>query len=199
MYNAYIQMIAGQLGQIVITESSGSIVQPDEGFERWCEITESLKQSGCTMHMVGNGASAMMASHMAADASKNGQIRARALNDAALMTAVANDIAYDEIFSMPLNRYANSGDVLVTISSSGNSPNIIRAIEQAKELNMTVITLSGMKPDNRSRSMGDLNFYVSAPTYGIVECAHQIVLHYWLDLYITKNIESSSPSLSLPF
>ena len=73
------------------------------------------------MFFVGNGASAMMASHMAADASKNGGFRAMAFNDQALMTAVSNDICYEQSFAMPLKRFANPGDMLVTISSSGNS------------------------------------------------------------------------------
>ena len=109
----------------------------------------------------------MMASHMAADASKNGGFRALAFNDQALMTAVSNDICYEQSFAMPLKRFANCGDVLVTISSSGNSPNVIAAIEAARELKLQVVTLSGMKQNNQSRKIGDLNFYVPAETYGL--------------------------------
>lgn len=198
MYKIYRTVLGERLAELKVSNGSSHTLSEDEGFQKWVDLTAALRDRGSVMYMVGNGASAMMASHMAADASKNGKIRARALNDAALMTAVANDVAYDEIFAMPLMRYANPEDVLVTISSSGNSKNIVRAIEQACEIGMKVITLSGMKPDNRSRAMGDLNFYIPATTYGIVECAHQIVLHYWLDLYITCNVEGSAPSLHLP-
>jgi D-sedoheptulose 7-phosphate isomerase len=100
------------------------------------------------------------------------------------MTAVSNDIAYEECFAVPLKRFANPSDGLVTISSSGNSKNVIRAIETAKELKMKVITLSGMSPDNKSRKMGDLNFYIPADTYGIVEVNHQALLHCWLDRFM---------------
>lgn len=126
----------------------------------------------------------MMASHMAADASKNGNFRSLAFNDPALLTAVSNDIAYEECFAVPLKRFANPSDGLVSISSSGNSKNVIRAIETARELKMQVITLSGMSPDNKSRKMGDINFYIPADTYGIVEVTHQALLHCWLDLFM---------------
>jgi D-sedoheptulose 7-phosphate isomerase len=83
-----------------------------------------------------------------------------------------------------LGYYSKKGDLLVTISSSGNSLNIIKSIEMAREKGMGVVTFSGLKPDNQSRKMGDLNFYIPAKTYGIVECAHQVLLHVWLDQYM---------------
>jgi D-sedoheptulose 7-phosphate isomerase len=85
---------------------------------------------------------------------------------------------------MPIKRFADTGDVLITVSSSGNSPNVIKAIEAAKELGLYAITLSGMKHDNQSRKRGDLNFYVPADTYGVVESSHQVLPHYWLDRHI---------------
>lgn len=198
MYENYLDRVFGDLASLVVTDAYDAVLGNDDGFEAWCSMTCELKEYNATLYIVGNGASAMISSHMAADASKNGQIRARALNDVALLTAVGNDLAYDEVFAVPLMRYADPGDVLLTISSSGNSPNIIRAIEQARTLGMKVITLSGMKPNNHSRSMGDLNFYVPAPTYGIVECAHQVLMHYWLDLYITRNVDGIPTTLRLP-
>ena len=166
------------------TDIHSRTIDTDEGFCRWVELTEKIQQKNQTIYFVGNGASAMMASHMAADASKNGNFRCLAFNDPALMTAVSNDIAYEECFAVPLKRFANPGDGLVAISSSGNSPNIIRAIETSRELKMQVITLSGMSPENKSRKLGDLNFYVPADTYGIVEVNHQALLHCWLDQFM---------------
>jgi D-sedoheptulose 7-phosphate isomerase len=97
---------------------------------------------------------------------------------------MGNDLGYEEAFSAPLSWYASSGDRLVTISSSGNSPNILKTIEVARAKGMSVITFSGLKPDNASRKLGDLNFYIPAKTYGIVECAHQVLLHVWLDMFM---------------
>ena len=91
----------------------------------------------------------MMASHMAIDCTKNAGFRCRALNDAAFLTALSNDICYEEVFAEQIRQFADSGDVLVAISSSGNSENIVRAIHVAREMGLVVITLTGLKPDNR--------------------------------------------------
>ena len=136
------------------------------------------------MYFAGNGGSAMIASHMAADASKNGGLRGVAFNDAALLTAVSNDITFEDVFALPLARLGRRGDLLMTISSSGNSPNIVRALETARRIGMHLVTLSGKQPQNRSRALGDLNFYVPADRYGWVECAHQLIIHYWFDQYL---------------
>ena len=101
-------------------------------------------------------------------------------------SGVSKDLSYEDCFAVPLSRFADAGDILVTISSSGNSPNIIRAIDKAHALALTVITVSGMQPDNRSRALGELNFYVPAKTYGLVEAAHQVLLHCWLDRFMAE-------------
>ncbi len=183
-FEKYLNALNGALKKTEVTDKENNSIDIETGFLRWLEITSEIQNNNQTLYFVGNGASAMMASHMAADASKNGNFRSLAFNDVALMTAVSNDIAYEECFAVPLKRFANPGDGLVTISSSGNSTNVIRAIETAKELKMQVITLSGMSPDNKSRKMGDLNFYIPADTYGIVEVNHQALLHCWLDLFM---------------
>jgi D-sedoheptulose 7-phosphate isomerase len=139
---------------------------------------------GQRIYFIGNGASAMMASHFAADACKNAGLSAMAFNDASLLTAIGNDVTFDEIFALPLGRLARAGDLVVAISSSGNSPNILRALDQARSMAMQIVTLTGKGADNRARARGDLNFYVPADRYGWVECAHQLILHYWLDQYL---------------
>ena len=105
-------------------------------------------------------------------------------SDSALLTAMGNDLGYEEVFAAPLSWYGQSGDLLITVSSSGGSPNILRTIEMAREKGMQVVTFSGLKPNNPSRRAGDLNFYVPAKTYGVVECAHQVLLHIWLDRFM---------------
>src|SRR5712691_6654667 len=155
------------------------------------ELTWDGHVRGQHVYFVGNGASAMMASHFAADACKNGHLGASAFNDASLLTAVGNDVAFDEIFALPLGRLARAGDLVVAISSSGNSPNILRALETARSLVLQIVTLSGKGADNRARVYGDLNFYVPADRYGWVECAHQLILHYWLDQYLNLHGEGA--------
>lgn len=152
--------------------------------DRSLEILKSVQSSKGTQFFLGNGASAAFADHMALDWTKNGGIRSMNPSSAVLLTALANDISYQDSFATFLDRYARSGDLVVTISSSGNSENVIRAITAARKIGCQVITLSGLKPDNSSRKMGDVNFYVPAHTYGIVECAHQVLLHMLIDAFM---------------
>ncbi|MEL7640448.1 MAG: SIS domain-containing protein [Solidesulfovibrio sp.] len=191
-YLTYVEQLKEALGGLAVTSRDGSLLTQNEGLRRWLEMTHALRLDKKTMYFIGNGASAMMAGHMAADASKNGGFRSLAFNDAALMTAVSNDICYAQCFSFPLMRFADPGDILTAISSSGNSPNVVAAIEQARAMNLGVITLTGLKPDNKARTMGDLNFYIPASTYGLVEASHQALLHGWLDLYMEAHPETQS-------
>ncbi len=189
LYTSYINDLKQCLDATEATTTNGTSLPMEDALKAWCAMTDDLRCSGKTMYFVGNGASAMMAGHMAADASKNGGFRSLAFNDAALMTAVSNDICYEQCFAMPLKRFANPGDVLVTISSSGNSPNVVAAIQAARDLGLRVVTLSAMKPDNKSRQAGDLNFYVPAATYGLAEAGHQALLHCWLDVFMAEHPE----------
>ena len=130
----------------------------------------------CKQHFVGNGASMAFTNHMALDWTKNGKVISCCYASVALQLQ-CRDLGYDETFSTAVDWYGQSGDLLITISSSGNSKNIINAIKIARKKNK-VVTFSGLRPDNLSRKLGDLNFYVPAKTYGIVECAHQVLYIY---------------------
>jgi D-sedoheptulose 7-phosphate isomerase len=187
----YLSAASAGLRDLTVTAAGGGTLATAEGFARWVRITRDGQTRGQHLYLVGNGASAMMASHFAADACKNGGLSAMAFNDAALLTATANDVAFDEVFALPLRRLARAGDLLITISSSGNSPNILRALETAKSMSIQMVTLTGMCADNRARGLGDLNFYVPARRYGWVECAHQLVLHYWLDQYLNLHADGA--------
>jgi D-sedoheptulose 7-phosphate isomerase len=179
----YFETMAQGLRALVVTDRAGRELPVADGIGRWVAMTRATQQRDAHLYIIGNGGSAAMASHMAADAAKNGRLRALAFNDPSLLTATANDIAYDEVFSLPLERLGRAGDLLIAISSSGNSPNIVRALEVARGLDVGTVTLSGMQPDNRARTLGDLNFYVPVPRYGWAESAHQVILHYWFDQY----------------
>lgn len=171
----------------VATDGQQAVLDTGAAMDAWCQRTKQLKQENATMYFIGNGASSQMAGHMSADAAKNGQIRAQAFHETSLMTAVSNDTSYENVFAFPISRFADPGDVLITISSSGNSPNIVKAIQVAQEIGLDIITLSGKGAENKSRTKGILNFYIPSNSYGIVECAHQVLLHSWLDQYMEEN------------
>lgn len=183
-YSRFLTAHDHALRGLVVTNCSGDILESEEGFEILCQWTKDLQKLGRNQYLVGNGASAAFANHMALDWTKNGGVPTHSFANSALITALGNDLGYEDAFSAPLSWYAKSGDRLITISSSGNSPNIVKCIETARSKGMSVVTLTGLKPDNASRKLGDLNLYIPAKTYGIVECAHQVLLHVWLDMFM---------------
>ena len=187
----YLREASAGLRELAVTGPGRAPLSAADGFARWVELTHGGHARGQHIYFVGNGASAMMASHFAADACKNAALSAMAFNDAALLTATANDVAFEEVFALPLRRLGRAGDLLIAISSSGNSPNILRAAETATSMSMHVVTLTGMGADNRARTRGDLNFYVPSARYGWVECAHQLILHYWLDQYLNLHADGA--------
>ena len=180
----YTDSVQRCLRALSVTDRSGTDLGQDDGLDALCALSAGIRDAARKQYLCGNGASSAFANHMALDWTKNGGVPTHAFSDSALLTAMGNDLGYEEAFSAPLSWYAKSGDLLVTISSSGNSANILKTIEVARLKGMGVVTFSGMSPDNRSRGLGDLNLFVPAFTYGIVECAHQVLLHIWLDRFM---------------
>jgi D-sedoheptulose 7-phosphate isomerase len=142
---------------------------------------------------VGNGGSAAIASHMAIDYSKNGGFSALAFNDGAALTCLANDLGYDRVFAEQVAQHGRSGDLLVAISSSGSSANIVNAAVAARARDIAVLTLSGFEPDNRLRALGDINIYVPSGLYGFVEIAHLTFCHAILDIVMGWRAEGDRP------
>lgn len=183
----YVETVARCLRAMIATDRSGAALPVGDAIAAWVAMSHATSERGGQLYIIGNGGSAGMASHMAADACKNGHLRAIAFNDSAMLTATANDLAFDQVFSLPLQRLARPGDLVVAISSSGNSPNIVRALETSRDLGLESITLTGMRADNRARTLGTVNFYVDVPRYGWAESAHQIILHHWFDEYLSRH------------
>ncbi len=145
-------------------------------------ILQSLKKNKNKIYFFGNGASAAFANHMALDFSKNGKILSRSLSDSALLTALSNDYSYENAMMEYLKiEGVVKNDLVITISSSGNSPNIVSVLNYCKENNIKSLALSGLKKENKSISLADYSIYVPMKTYGMVECIHQIFLHLILD------------------
>lgn len=180
-WELYAQSITAMLNSLVVTDRSGNEMRREAGFRIWCDWTRQAQITQGSLFFVGNGASAAMASHTATDVGKSARVRTQVFTDPALMTAVANDVEYAEVFAEPLSWMMNAGDVLVAISSSGNSTNVIRAVAKARERKGHSVTLSAMQPGNTLRHTGELNFYLPAMTYGLAETTHAAILHHWVD------------------
>lgn len=170
------------LAALAVTDRPGAVLEPDQAFAALAELAGDLKKNRRTLFLIGNGASAGLASHFALDLMKNGRFKTSVLTDPAAVTAWGNDLSYEEIFSAPLEICLEPGDALAAVSSSGRSPNILRGCRAALAAGVKIVTFSALKPDNPLRSSGDLNFYIPAPTYGLAESGHAAILHHWVDL-----------------
>ncbi|MFH1990307.1 MAG: SIS domain-containing protein [Patescibacteria group bacterium] len=137
---------------------------------------------------IGNGGSAAIATHALADYANAGGLRTMDLMNPALITCMANDYGYENVFAKTIKMHIEDGDVLFAISSSGRSPNILSACDVA-DIGCNIITFSGFSPENSLRRLGNINFYVPSDHYGFVELAHQILIHCILDFYLKKLIK----------
>lgn len=152
------------------------------------EIILEVSKKGKKLIIAGNGGSAAMASHVSVDFTKAAGIRAINFNEADLLTCFANDYGYDRVFEKAVEFYGDEGDMLILISSSGNSANIVNAAKFAKGLNINVITFTGFNNNNTLRQLGEINFWVDSRAYNIVEMTHHIWLLAIVD-YIIGDIE----------
>ena len=157
----------------------------EEFFDNLLKKTHKIKNNNSKIFFVGNGASAAFANHMALDWSKNGLIKSYSLSDSALLTALSNDLSYEDAFTKYLEMYEfNSNDLVVTISSSGNSKNIVNVIKYCNEKKIKTVGFSGLNNNNLTKNLSDFSIYVPCKTYGFAECIHQFFLHLWLDKYM---------------
>ena len=161
--------------------------------DRAAIILKAAFERDATIFCCGNGGSAAIANHMVCDYQKgistdthyHPKIVSLSSN-IELVTAVGNDIGYSDVFSFPLRLHARRGDVLLTISSSGNSENIVRVLAAASELRMGTIAMTGFT-GGRCRGMADASIHVDSHNYGVVEDVHQSCMHI-LAQYIRHEI-----------
>ena len=181
---SYYSNLSHMLKKIQTTRENGNSFDFFSAIESTGQLAMVQTKAGGKIIFIGNGASASIASHMSTDYWKNGGMRAIAFNDAALLTCLSNDCGYENVFGKSVEMFADEGDILVAISSSGESENILNGVYAARKQGVHVVTLSGFKPDNPLRSMGDINFYVPDEEYGPVEIMHLSITHCILDAII---------------
>jgi D-sedoheptulose 7-phosphate isomerase len=176
----YTGAMHGLIDGISASNANGELVYV-KAIEHAVELVRIAQGAGRKVIMVGNGGSAGIASHQAVDYWKNGGVRAIAFNDASLLTCISNDLSFEQVFSAPIERFADPEDIVFAISSSGASANILNAAQAARSTGCRLITFSGFAPDNVLRGKGDLNFHVASHSYGLVEILHLFIIHTILD------------------
>ncbi len=151
--------------------------------------------------VIGNGGSSSTATHMAADLAKNTigpnmrRFRIASLSDnAAIVTALANDIGYENVFSEQLTSLVRAGDVLIAVSASGNSPNVLNAMRYARSRSAEVVALLGFD-GGQAAALADLAIIVPSGDYGVVEDIHLVINHMLVD-YFRDQLASVRPSIA---
>lgn len=169
--------LSGLFEKIEVTSREGKTLEISAAVDEIAGRLKALRGSHNKVFLIGNGASAAIASHMSADFLKNGKIPALTFSDPALLTCLSNDLGYESVFAVPVDMHAHNGDMLIAVSSSGKSPNILRAVSAAQKQGCRVVTLSGFDTDNPLRCQGSINFYVPSQRYGDVEVIHHAICH----------------------
>jgi D-sedoheptulose 7-phosphate isomerase len=173
-------------GALEIRDAAGGILSLEDGATAAIDLIRSTKTGGCKAMVVGNGGSAAIASHMQNDLCDSVGIRALVFTEQPLLTALANDKGYSNAFSSLVKLWAVPGDLLIAISSSGCSENILSSVEFARKAGCRIITMSGFGPDNPLRKGGDVNFYVPSRNYGPVETVHAALAQFLSDMLRTN-------------
>ena len=191
---AYFRKLSELLLSLQVTDEHGAVLSLNEGTDKALDLILSVKSASRKMMLIGNGGSAAIVSHVQNDLCKAVGVRAMVFNEQPLLTALSNDHGYGCVFERPVELWADTGDLLVAISSSGRSENILRGVRASLARGCDVVTLSGFSPDNPLRRMGHLNFYVPSQVYGYVELAHSILAHFLTDCAMTLRIETKNSS-----
>lgn len=173
-------------GEIII---SSLVSVDDKAIQTLVAVLRDMLYTEKRLIVIGNGGSTAIAIHALADYANAGGLRTMDLMNPASITCLANDYGYEEVFAKTIERFAKKGDVLFAISSSGRSPNILKACKTAKFRECCIVTFSGFNPKNPLRKLGNVNFYVPSNHYGFVELAHQTLLHCILDIFLKRMYE----------
>src|SRR3984893_1300256 len=147
----YFTALSDYLVRTTVTSAAGEPLETAEAVNQVMALARRTHAAGNKLIFVGNGGSAAIPSHMATDYSKNGDVRAMTLIDTSMLTCLGNDLGYDRIFAKQIELYARADDLVIAISSSGRSANILNAVKAARAAGCAVVTLSGFTADNPLR------------------------------------------------
>jgi D-sedoheptulose 7-phosphate isomerase len=184
MYKIYMSEIKRLENYLKVLSSK--IIPNKEIFDKILKIKKLImmsKKNKSKILVFGNGGSAAIASHFSVDLTKNAKVSAMNFNEADLITCFANDYGFENWISKTIEHYADKNDILILISSSGRSKNMINACKAAKKKRvLKIITFTGNKKNNPLSKLGDLNLWVDSNIYNHIENTHQTWLLSICDL-----------------
>ena len=180
------------LTSTVVTDGDGQVLDVDAGSDAAVKVLQAAQAQRSKVLTLGNGGSCVIAEHIAVDLSNRAAIRARTCGSAPQLSALANDNRFETAYALWLKAEADPGDVVIAVSSSGKSENILNAAQAAIERSCSLITFSGFSPANKLRRLGDLNFHVDSGHYGEVEIAHEALSHYITDRCVAVSAPGSA-------
>ena len=170
-----------------VTDHNGKPKSLLEGIADLVQLFNAIKSNSSFAGLIGNGGSASVASHTAIDMINVVGVAALTFHEAAMITCQANDYGYEMSFANSVKKFLKREDCLIAISSSGQSKNIVSASKMALEQGVKLVTFSGFSDTNPLRKLGYLNFWINQQDYGIVEMAHQFLLHNATDHFLKTN------------
>ena len=140
------------------------------------------------IYLAGNGGSSSIASHVSVDFAKIARVKSSTFNNSNLITCFANDYGYENWITEAIKAYMNKNDMIILISSSGTSKNIVNAAKYCKEKSIKLITFSGFKKNNPLSKLGNVNFHINSTQYNFIEMSHHIILLYLVDILANNEL-----------
>ena len=177
MIHEYVKSFSGILLKTEVTDQAGNVLDHSRAIEGILADLQQVRNAVGTVFLIGNGGSSGIVSHASVDLINMCKVKAVPLTDNSQLTCMANDYGYENVFSVPLQTMFTGSDVLIAVSSSGASENIVRAAKVCQDKEGLLITFSGFKPDNPLRALGKYNFWLDSADYGKVEIGHALLLH----------------------
>ncbi|MCB6182230.1 SIS domain-containing protein [Leeia sp. TBRC 13508] len=167
--------------RVAFSDAAGESISESHTFSQLRELFSKVKQERKTIYFIGNGGSAAIVAHVQNDLVNKCKLKCHVLQDASLLTCMSNDYGYQVAYSTILDTCFDEGDVLVAVSSSGNSANMLEASKVVKHKKGFLLTLTGFSEDNHLRKLGNINIWLPSKDYGEVEVGHQFILHLLTD------------------
>ena len=161
----------------------------DNQLKKTIEIINKTSKKNGKIYIIGNGGSSSIASHVSVDFSKVARIPSVNFNNANLITCFANDYGYENWVTEAIKAYTKKNDMIILISSSGKSKNIINAAKYCKKNSINLITFSGFKKNNPLSRFGNVNFHINSDQYNFVEMSHHIILVFLVDVFAKNKLK----------